>query len=125
MSAHVVLRPSVEHANVTALRDAYLKMQALSGTDNRSWIYWAEVHGFNHYDCWHHSRTGPGRTLYRYDLFLPWHRACLLYWEHAVRDQNEAAIPPWWDWTSAASHAEGVPAAYSQSEVDGEAKSTC
>jgi tyrosinase len=29
-----------------------------------------------------------------------------------ARDQNPQAIPPWWDWTSDASHAEGVPAAY-------------
>jgi tyrosinase len=110
VSAEIILRPSVEQANLSALRDAYAKMQALSGTDNRSWIYWAEFHGFNHYDCWHHSRTGPDSTLYSYDL----------YWEHAVRDQNGAAIPPWWDWTSPASHAEGVPAAYSQTELDGQ-----
>jgi hypothetical protein len=36
-----------------------------------------------------------------------------------VRDQNPEAIPPWWDWTSAASHAEGVPKPYAEQEVGG------
>jgi tyrosinase len=116
-----VLRPSVEQANIAALRDAYGKMQALKATDNRSWIYWAEYHGFDRYDCWHHSGTGPppGRE-YPYDLFLPWHRAYLQYFEHVVRDQNDEAIPPWWDWTSAASRREGIPKAYAEPEASGE-----
>lgn len=120
MSVEVVLRPEVEHADIAALRDAYAKMQALSGTDNRSWIFWAEFHGFNHYDCWHHGRTGRGGHSYPYDLFLPWHRAYLLHWEHVARDQNDAAIPPWWDWTSKESHRVGVPAAYSPQGGHGE-----
>jgi tyrosinase len=117
----IMLRTSVEQANVAALRDAYGKMQALKAGDNRSWIYWAEYHGFDRYDCWHHSGTGPppGRE-YPYDLFLPWHRAYLQYFEHVVRDQNPEAIPPWWDWTSAASQQEGIPKAYTEPEVDGE-----
>jgi tyrosinase len=113
----IVLRPDVAHADIGALREAYSKMQAISGTDNRSWIYWAEYHGFNRYDCWHGGRIGNGTHLYPYDLFLPWHRAYLHYWEHATRDQNEEAIPPWWDWTSVASHAEGIPSAYSEPDV--------
>ncbi len=112
--------PSVEQANIGALRDAYGKMQALKAADNRSWIYWAEYHGFDRYDCWHHSGTGPPPARdYPYDLFLPWHRAYLQYFEHVVRDQNPEAIPPWWDWTSAASHEEGIPKAYEEGEVDG------
>jgi tyrosinase len=116
----IVLRPSVEQANIGALRDAFGKMQALKAADNRSWIYWAEYHGFDRYDCWHHAGTGPppGRD-YPYDLFLPWHRAYLQYFEHTVRDQNPEAIPPWWDWTSAASHAEGIPRSYAEQEVGG------
>ncbi len=116
----IVLRPSVEQASIGALRSAYGGMQALKAADNRSWIYWAEYHGFDRYDCWHHAGTGPppGRE-YPYDLFLPWHRAYLQYFEHVVRDQNPEAIPPWWDWTSAASHQEGIPEAYAEAEVDG------
>ena len=114
-----MLRPNVGQANIAALRDAYTKMQALSGTDNRSWIYWAEYHGFNRFDCWHHARTGPNDQGFSYDLFLPWHRAYLVGWDHVTREQNSAAILPWWDWTSSASHTVGVPQAYSVARVNG------
>ncbi len=115
----IVVRPDVEQANVAALRDAYSKMQKLMATDNRSWIYWAEFHGFDRFDCWHHSTTGPNQEsqnprVYAYDLFLPWHRAYLHAFDHAVRDQNPEAIQPWWDWTSAVSAQIGVPTAYSE-----------
>ena len=113
MANGIVVRPDADHANVPALADAYGKMQALSGTDNRSWIYWAEFHGFNRYDCWHHSRVGPGPgELFPYDLFLPWHRAYLVYFDRAAREQNPAAILPWWDWTTDESHTNGLPVAY-------------
>jgi tyrosinase len=117
----VVLRPEADQADIVALRDAYAKMQALSPADNRSWVYWGEYHGFNRYDCWHHFRTGPGRgTQFPYDLFLPWHRAYLLNFDHVARDQNPDAILPWWDWTSDASHQVGVPQGYAEPQVDGE-----
>ena len=61
----------------------------------------------------------PGRE-HPYDLFLPWHRAYLVHFEHVVRDQNEAAIPPWWDWTTATSHREGIPKSYAEAEVAGQ-----
>src|SRR5437763_6715415 len=104
-AAAVVLRPSVEQANIAALRDAYSKMQAFMPSDNRSWVYWGEYHGFNRYDCWHHASTGPaqggpGQNVDTYDLFLPWHRAYLHAVDHVVRDRNPDAILPWWDWTS-------------------------
>ncbi|NKQ52846.1 tyrosinase family protein [Amycolatopsis sp. K13G38] len=119
MADQIVVRPDVEHADIAALRDAYGKMQALSGTDNRSWIFWADRHGFPSYYCWHHAQEGPGPTQFTYDLFLPWHRAYLSYWEHVARDQHDGAIPPWWDWTSELSHQQGLPAAYTQEQVDG------
>jgi tyrosinase len=106
----IVVRPSAEHANVAALQDAYDKMQALSASDNRGWIYWAEAHGFNRFECWHHARQG--NDSFSYDLFLPWHRAYLTFFDNAARDQNQDAILPWWDWTSGLSHQEGIPAAY-------------
>ncbi len=111
----IVLRPEVEQSDVAALRDAYAKMANLSATDNRSWIYWAGYHGFDRYDCWHHGRTGPPPgSSFRYDLFLPWHRAYLLNFDHVVRDQNPNAILPWWDWTSANSHQVGIPTSFSE-----------
>ncbi len=110
MTSHIAIRPNAEHANVAALQDAYEKMQAFSGSDNRSWIYWAAFHGFNRFECWHHARVGNDE--FPYDLFLPWHRAYLAFFDNAVRDQNPNAILPWWDWTSDASHQTGLPAAY-------------
>jgi tyrosinase len=111
MASGIVIRPSAEHANVAALQDAYSKMQALSGTDNRSWIYWAEFHGFNRFECWHHARVA-GSQQFAYDLFLPWHRAYLTFFDNDARDQNDHAILPWWDWTADASHQNGLPTAY-------------
>lgn len=106
----VRVRPSVQAADIPALRDAYGKMQARSENDNRGWIYWAEFHGYNRYDCWHHGRVA--QTTFSYDLFLPWHRAYLLYWEETARAWNGNAILPWWDWTTALSHQEGIPASF-------------
>jgi tyrosinase len=110
MSDGIVVRPDAQFANVAALEDAYQKMQALSASDNRGWIYWAEYHGYNRYECWHHARVGPNQ--FPYDLFLPWHRAYLTFFDNAARDQNPAAVVPWWDWTSPSSHQTGLPAAY-------------
>jgi tyrosinase len=110
MANGIVIRPSAEHANVAALQDAYTKMQALAESDNRGWIYWAEFHGFNRFECWHHARQGNDN--FTYDLFLPWHRAYLTFFDNAARDQNAEAILPWWDWASDVSHQEGIPAAY-------------
>src|SRR5690242_3736746 len=124
-AAAVVVRPRVEQANITALRDAYSKMQSLMLSDSRSWIYWGEYHGFNRYDCWHHASTGPTQggpeqTAFTYDLFLPWHRAYLYAFDHVVRDWNADAILPWWDWTSETSANIGIPAAYAEETVDGQ-----
>jgi tyrosinase len=113
----VALRPEVGHANIAALQDAYAKMQAIASTDNRSWIYWAGYHGFPRYLCWHHGRID--QSQFPYDLFLPWHRAYLVYWDHVTRDQNNDAILPWWDWTSDPSHQLGIPSAYSSPQVNG------
>jgi tyrosinase len=110
----VVLRPDIEQADIASLSDAYAKMQGLSASDNRSWIFWSQFHGFDRYDCWHHARSGPPPGAgFPYDLFLPWHRAYLLNFEHVARDQNHAAILPWWDWTSDISHQVGIPQSFS------------
>jgi tyrosinase len=120
VAGHVVVRPEVEHADIAALREAYARIQAFSASDNRSWIYWGEYHGFNRYDCWHHARTGPGGSVFPYDLFLPWHRAYLHSFEQILRDQNPGAILPWWDWTSPRSHQQGIPTAFAEPEAGGQ-----
>ena len=111
----VRVRRNVEQANIPALKDAYGNMQARSENDNRSWIYWAEYHGFNRFDCWHHSSVGSQN--FPYDLFLPWHRAYLLYWERQALTANTGAALPWWDWTSSVSHSVGIPAAFTSSQA--------
>lgn len=109
----VRVRRNVEQANTVALKDAYHTMQGRSENDNRSWVFWAEYHGFNRFDCWHHGSVGS--QGFPYDLFLPWHRAFLLYWERVALAANPGAILPWWDWTSATSHSVGIPAAFTSS----------
>lgn len=120
MANEVTLRKEVSKLmpdELAALRDGYQQMQALSQADNRSWIYWSGQHGFPGYNCWHHSRVGFGKGK-PYDLFLPWHRAYLLYFEHTVRDRNAAASIPWWDWSTDESHQIGVPVAFSDTSVN-------
>ena len=53
-------------------------------------------------------------------LFLPWHRAYLYFFELALRDLVPDAALAWWDWTSAASHATGYPAAFAERTVGAE-----
>lgn len=112
MANGIVVRPSAEHANVGALQNAYVEMQAMSESDNRGWIYWAEFHGFNRYECWHGARVGRDPFVFPYDLFLPWHRAYLAFFENVARDWDIDAVLPWWDWTTDLSHQIGLPAAY-------------
>lgn len=81
-----------------------------NGTPNRSWVYWAEYHGFNRFDCWHHK--GVGNQTFNYDLFLPWHRAYLHRFEQVALAANPKATLQWWDWTSPASHQSGIPASF-------------
>ncbi|HLJ90619.1 MAG TPA: tyrosinase family protein [Candidatus Angelobacter sp.] len=121
MANGLTIRSSIEGLENTpggldALRDAYSKMQQIS--DNRGWLYWSGIHGFPQYMCWHHGRVGMGDAV-PYNLFLPWHRAYLLYFEHTARDQNNAVALPWWDWTSPNSHQVGIPKSYSDAQAGG------
>ena len=59
------------------------------------------LHGLPSFLCKHDS-----------PLFLPWHRAYLYMFEMSLRDISPNVSLPWWDWTSDASHATGIPAAY-------------
>jgi tyrosinase len=104
------VRPSVESSDIPTLAAAYAKMQGRSEDENRSWVHWAEFHGYNRYDCWHHGNQGG--QGYDYDLFLPWHRAYLRYFELEVFAEYPTMALPWWDWTSVLSHQAGIPQAY-------------
>ena len=119
--ASLTVRKNIENltpAELQVLRDAYLRLQSI--WDNRGYNYFAGLHGIPNWHCNHHDRSI--RTLQNLRLFLPWHRAYLLYFEKALRDQagpDPKIGLPWWDWTSATSHAMGVPEALAEPAVDG------
>jgi tyrosinase len=98
---------------VSSMTDAQLSSfrQAISASkginDNRGYAYWAGLHGLPGQFCQH------GTTL-----FLPWHRAYLYLFEKSLQDQVPGVTLPWWDWTSTASHAQGIPASYTDTSAD-------
>jgi tyrosinase len=75
--------------------------QSMAINDNRGFIHFAGLHGLPSFLCKHGS-----------PLFLPWHRAYLYMFEMSLRDISPNVSLPWWDWTSDASHATGIPSAY-------------
>ena len=75
--------------------------------DSRSYQHIAGIHGL----------PAPGLCIHR-QLFFPWHRAYMLKLERALRTQNPNVALPWWDFSSAASLASGMPASF-QSPADG------
>jgi tyrosinase len=95
-------------AELTDLRDAFAALYELR--DDRGYAYFAGLHGLPLPSYCEHG------TL----LFLPWHRAYLYFFEWALTDalrrargdQTVMVSLPWWDWTSAEAHANGLPAGY-------------
>ncbi len=80
------------------LREAFAKAMKLN--DERGFAYFAGWHGEPFGWCEHHT-----------DLFLPWHRAYLYYFELALQAQAKKGVTvtlPWWDWTNSTT----LPAAY-------------
>ena len=107
-----LLRPE----QLAALRTGFERLYAISDnviTDNRGYQYLAGLHGMPQWFCQHGDPPGSD------PLFLPWHRAYLYTFELALRDQEPDAALAWWDWTSASSHASGIPAPFADEEVDG------
>jgi tyrosinase len=117
MANNLRLRKNVDGMSsdeLAATRDAYAKMMKIRASDPRSWAAWAGMHGYPQGLCWHHSRVFNGMRTFPYNLFVPWHRAYLISFEHNMRDQNPDASLPWWDWTKGT-----VPRAFDQPEVNG------
>lgn len=74
--------------------------------DDRGYQRWAGIHGLPlPISCVHHR-----------ELFLPWHRAYLYFFEKALQDRVPGVTLPWWDWTN---HVEGVPGPYAKSRAEG------
>ncbi|MEM7528514.1 MAG: tyrosinase family protein [Pseudomonadota bacterium] len=106
---------------ITLLRRAVGRMQSLS--DDRGFDFFAALHGL----------ALPQWCEHGTELFLPWHRAYLYYYELALQSRlapgfvvQAPADPtiadvglPWWDWTSEGSHADGIPESYDVAVVGG------
>jgi tyrosinase len=95
----------IDPRSLAALRRAFAR--AYDIRDERGYGYFAGVHGLplpSH--CPHH-------TL----LFLPWHRAYLYLFERALQDLDAGANLPWWDWTTATAHRDGIPAGFRRTEA--------
>jgi hypothetical protein len=84
-------------AEVEALREAFLAVMGLR--DERGYQYHAGLHGL----------PLPIQCRHGDILFLPWHRAYLYLFELALQDRVPEVAIPWWDWTSASAHLDGLP----------------
>jgi tyrosinase len=92
------------------VRRAFAAAQAVS--DDRGFDHWAGIHGL----------PLPMYCTHGTSLFLPWHRAYLYFFELTLRDlvpDLAGFALPWWQWTSTASHAHGIPAAYADAKAPG------
>ena len=111
LSAELSFRKNVRNLTeieLKNLKDAYGLMMSIK--DNRGYHYLAGFHGWPHFFCWHHQMIRDEH--YGIRMFLPWHHAYLYRFEQALKDRNENLSLPWWDWSSDASHGEGMPTAF-------------
>ncbi len=111
-----------DSARIGLIRRAIARMKAVG--DERGYDWFAALHGVSLPIWCEHGSA----------LFLPWHRAYLYYFELAMQtrlgprfsrvrpaDPELAEVGlPWWDWTSPASHSQGLPDAYAAETVDGQ-----
>lgn len=98
---------SLNAAELKSLRNGYGKMQAI--TDDR---------GFNHISGFHWDPFMYCHNESPYLTFLPWHRAYVYWFEQHLKDHDVNLFVPYWDWTSADSHQNGIPAAFSAAADD-------
>jgi hypothetical protein len=84
---------------LTRLRQAFQALKDKQGPGGYQQL--AGIHGLPDFQCLHHV---PG--------WLPWHRLYVLQLEDALRSIDADLVLPFWDWTSAQSVEEGLPAAF-------------
>jgi tyrosinase len=89
---------------LAALRTAFKGAQDVS--DSRGYGHFASLHGF----------PEPGYCEHGNQLFLPWHRAYLYFFEEALQDIVPGVSLPWWDYTAS----DQVPEAFAHEQVDGD-----
>lgn len=107
------MRPAVHNMTadqIATFRKSYAQMMAIS--DNRGYGYWAGQHGAPQKYCWHHQKNDFRDKGVVMEIFLPWHRAYLYYFEMAMRAQVGDAVLPWWDWTLGPPRQSGIPQAF-------------
>jgi tyrosinase len=82
---------SANHPIIAAYKSAVTQMKALPSSDRRNWTRQAEIH----------RDFCPHRNW----LFLPWHRAYLLYFERICRKLSGMAdfALPYWNWSTSPS----------------------
>ncbi len=85
------------------LRQAVTLAQGIG--DDRGYQYWAGIHGL----------PLPAYCQHGSQIFLPWHRAYLYFFEKALQDRVPGVTLPWWDWTK--DHAQGLPPAYARART--------
>jgi tyrosinase len=103
---------------LAALRRGFARLVEISENavgDNRGYQHLAGIHGLPDQLC-RHGGDVPGSD----PLFLPWHRAYLYVFERALRRAVPDAVLAWWDWTSLASHVDGIPAAFADAGPGGQ-----
>lgn len=109
-------RRSVEKLSPDQLghvREAYRWAESI--TDDRGYQTQAGIHGLPLPISCKHSNDQQFANL-----FLPWHRAYLYFFERALRDGVATVAQPWWDWTHPSAANEGIPGAYADARADGD-----
>jgi tyrosinase len=89
---------STDHEIIRSFELAITRMKELPVTDPRSWDYQAAIHGTRLTP----KRAGWDSCVHGSDLFWPWHRMYLYYFERIVREMsgNPAWALPFWDWST-------------------------
>jgi tyrosinase len=116
----VNLRENIEELSdnsLTDLREAFKRIMEIQ--DNRGYNYIAGFHGVPGWYCWHHGSRSRGDLSRPFNLFCPWHRAYLYWFEQFLKDRLEHVNLPWWNWSSEASRTNGIPKAFSDEFVNG------
>ena len=88
----------LDQTQTDALRAGIKRMVEISQQapgDKRGWWGHAGIHGYPDYGCKHSNDYNDWAKL-----FLPWHRAFLLYLENDLQVIDSTVTLPYWDWTN-------------------------
>jgi tyrosinase len=94
---------TLTESELAALREAFRLSKEVS--DSRGYGHFASIHGF----------PEPGYCEHGNQLFLPWHRGYLYFFESSLQELVPGVTLPWWDWTES----DDLPPAYTEETVDG------